>query len=208
MGSLLEGQRDPGGQMYMRNRYYDPATGQFTQTDPIGIAGGLNTYGFAAGDPVGNWDPFGTCAWGIGPDAAHGRCSEEDPYPRDKWGLTRECKTSDCHSGDKPAQEQLLIVWINAPQLIVECRQSIIATTQGHSIVETPVGPRTIETLEWHVNPVSARRKWWLVGPVVQVRYFGTVYVRKGSYRTALPLRATGFSNCYTGDLYLEGYIP
>jgi RHS repeat-associated protein len=36
------------GQMYMRNRYYDPATGQFTQTDPIGIAGGLNTYGFAA----------------------------------------------------------------------------------------------------------------------------------------------------------------
>jgi hypothetical protein len=64
--------------MYMRNRYYDPATGQFTQTDPIGIGGGLNTYGFAAGDPVGNWDPFGTCAWGIGPDAAFGRCSAND----------------------------------------------------------------------------------------------------------------------------------
>jgi RHS repeat-associated protein len=61
MGSLLEGQRDAGGQMYMRNRYYDPATGQFTQPDPIGIAGGLNVYGFAAGDPVGYWDPFGLC---------------------------------------------------------------------------------------------------------------------------------------------------
>jgi RHS repeat-associated protein len=59
MGSLLEGQRDAGGLMYMRNRYYDPATGQFTQTDPIGIAGGLNTYGFAAGDPVSYSDPFG-----------------------------------------------------------------------------------------------------------------------------------------------------
>jgi hypothetical protein len=32
MGSLLAGQRDAGGQMYMRNRYYDPKTGQFTQT--------------------------------------------------------------------------------------------------------------------------------------------------------------------------------
>jgi RHS repeat-associated protein len=24
--------------MYRRNRYYDPMTGQFTQSDPIGIA--------------------------------------------------------------------------------------------------------------------------------------------------------------------------
>jgi RHS repeat-associated protein len=61
MGSLLEGQRDAGGLMYMRNRYYDPATGQFTQTDPIGIAGGLNTYGFAGGDPVSYSDPYGLC---------------------------------------------------------------------------------------------------------------------------------------------------
>jgi uncharacterized protein RhaS with RHS repeats len=45
--------------MYMRNRYYDPRTGQFTQTDPIGLAGGLNAYGFAAGDPVSYSDPYG-----------------------------------------------------------------------------------------------------------------------------------------------------
>jgi uncharacterized protein RhaS with RHS repeats len=51
--------RDASGQIYMRNRYYNPATGQFTQPDPIGLAGGLNSYGFAAGDPVGYWDPFG-----------------------------------------------------------------------------------------------------------------------------------------------------
>ncbi|WP_420125623.1 RHS repeat-associated core domain-containing protein [Longimicrobium sp.] len=36
-------------------------TGQFTQSDPIGIAGGLNTYGFAAGDPVSYADPYGLC---------------------------------------------------------------------------------------------------------------------------------------------------
>ncbi len=45
--------------MYMRNRYYDPQTGQFTQMDPIGLAGGLNSYGFAAGDPVTYSDPYG-----------------------------------------------------------------------------------------------------------------------------------------------------
>jgi RHS repeat-associated protein len=63
MGSLVNGMRDATGQIYMRNRYYDPHTGQFTQTDPIGLAGGLNTYGFAAGDPVSYSDPYGlfTC---------------------------------------------------------------------------------------------------------------------------------------------------
>jgi RHS repeat-associated protein len=60
-GSLSTGMRDASGQMYMRNRYYDPASGQFTQPDPIGLAGGLNSYGFAAGDPVSYSDPYGLC---------------------------------------------------------------------------------------------------------------------------------------------------
>ena len=58
-GSLISGQRDQSGLVYMRNRCYDAATGQFTQTDPIGIAGGLNVYGYANGDPVNFSDPFG-----------------------------------------------------------------------------------------------------------------------------------------------------
>ena len=45
----------------MRNRYYDPSSGRFTQEDPIGLAGGLNAYGFANGDPVNYDDPFGLC---------------------------------------------------------------------------------------------------------------------------------------------------
>jgi hypothetical protein len=32
------------------------------QADPIGLAGGLNVYGFAAGDPVSYSDPYGLCA--------------------------------------------------------------------------------------------------------------------------------------------------
>ena len=58
-GNLIPGKTDGSGMQYMRNRYYDPTTGRFTQTDPIGLAGGMNLYGFAGGDPVNFSDPFG-----------------------------------------------------------------------------------------------------------------------------------------------------
>jgi RHS repeat-associated protein len=58
-GSVFENQRDGSGLEYRRNRYYDPKVGRFTQEDPIGLAGGLNLYGFANGDPVNFSDPFG-----------------------------------------------------------------------------------------------------------------------------------------------------
>jgi len=60
-GTLLRLKEDATGTQYRRNRYVDPATGRFTQEDPIGLAGGLNLYGFAAGDPVTFSDPFGLC---------------------------------------------------------------------------------------------------------------------------------------------------
>jgi RHS repeat-associated protein len=60
-GSLIANQRDASGLLYRRNRYYDPESGQFTQQDPIGIAGGLNLYGYANGDPINFSDPFGLC---------------------------------------------------------------------------------------------------------------------------------------------------
>ncbi|HUO52729.1 MAG TPA: RHS repeat-associated core domain-containing protein, partial [Gemmatimonadaceae bacterium] len=58
-GSLLDTQKDGSGLVYKRNRYYDPASGRFTQVDPIGLGGGLNAYGFGGGDQVSYTDPFG-----------------------------------------------------------------------------------------------------------------------------------------------------
>jgi len=65
-GSLMERKRDGSGLQYMRNRYYDAATGKFTQVDPVGIAGGVNLYGFAEGDPVNYSDPLGLCPFCLG----------------------------------------------------------------------------------------------------------------------------------------------
>jgi RHS repeat-associated protein len=62
-GDMLVGYTDGSGQKYMRNRYYDPVKGTFTQTDPIGLAGGVNLYGYADGDPVNYSDPFGLCPY-------------------------------------------------------------------------------------------------------------------------------------------------
>ncbi|HZG42015.1 MAG TPA: RHS repeat-associated core domain-containing protein, partial [Longimicrobium sp.] len=65
VGSLVKNKRDLTGNLYMRNRYYDPRAGRFSQEDPIGLAGGLNAYGFAAGDPVSYSDPYGLCPFCI-----------------------------------------------------------------------------------------------------------------------------------------------
>ena len=51
--------RDFSNQFYRRNRYYDAFEGRFTQEDPLGLAAGLNLYGFANGDPINFSDPFG-----------------------------------------------------------------------------------------------------------------------------------------------------
>lgn len=40
------------GLYYYRARYYDPQAGRFISQDPTGIAGGINQYGYVAGNPV------------------------------------------------------------------------------------------------------------------------------------------------------------
>jgi len=47
------------GLHYNYFRYYDPRTGRYITSDPIGLQGGLNTYGYVGGDPVGWIDPYG-----------------------------------------------------------------------------------------------------------------------------------------------------
>jgi len=47
------------GTHYNYYRDYDPAAGRYEQSDPIGLAGGMNTFDYGAGDPVGTSDPMG-----------------------------------------------------------------------------------------------------------------------------------------------------
>ncbi len=47
------------GSWYNYYRDYDPEIGRYLQSDPIGLAGGVNTYGYVGGDPVNLVDSLG-----------------------------------------------------------------------------------------------------------------------------------------------------
>jgi len=47
------------GLHYNYFRYYDPNTGRYITSDPIGLHGGLNTYGYVEGNPLYWIDPLG-----------------------------------------------------------------------------------------------------------------------------------------------------
>ncbi len=47
------------GLYYNCFRYYDPATGRYITSDPIGLRGGINTYTYALSNPLYWTDPFG-----------------------------------------------------------------------------------------------------------------------------------------------------
>jgi len=51
------------GLHYNYFRDYDPEIGRYIQSDPIGLAGGISTYGYALQNPINYFDPDGRLVW-------------------------------------------------------------------------------------------------------------------------------------------------
>jgi hypothetical protein len=93
----------------MRARYYDPVVRRFISEDPIGLAGGINWYAFAAGDPINRSDPSGLgpndvqdlpgiTVWGMLPDGCWSTGNTyDDDFRMRSWGQDH------CGAGAQPS---------------------------------------------------------------------------------------------------------
>lgn len=83
------------GLFYNWNRYYDPRTGRYVTSDPIGLDGGLNTFTYVWNNPLRWTDPLGLVDPGI-----YRRPLERDPTGIGKhWNV---CDKSDECTGFFP----------------------------------------------------------------------------------------------------------
>jgi RHS repeat-associated protein len=62
------------GLYQVRARWYDAQYGRFVSEDPIGLAGGINVYAYADGNPVSNTDPSGLAAIPLAGVTGNGYC--------------------------------------------------------------------------------------------------------------------------------------
>lgn len=58
--------------VYNYFRDYDPSIGRYIESDPIGLAGGVNTYGYAYQNPITHYDPDGRFVFLLGAPALAG----------------------------------------------------------------------------------------------------------------------------------------
>lgn len=68
------------GLHYNYFRDYEPGTGRYVESDPIGLSGGLNTYSYVGAKPLALADPYGLAA-GCGAD-----CCANVPWPQKEGG--------------------------------------------------------------------------------------------------------------------------
>jgi RHS repeat-associated protein len=145
---------EESGLHYNRHRYYDPSAGRFISKDPIGLAGGLNSYRYAP-NAIAWVDPLGlTCCKCLyrGVSAKHPAIEEA------KQGIVRPANpsaqiTPEEHAEGGRTGESQYVSWTKNKDLALDHANK---DGPGGVLLSVPVGaPEPGDTWRWgwtHIN--------------------------------------------------------
>jgi RHS repeat-associated protein len=130
------------GLNYNYYRDYDPSTGRYIESDPIGLGGGINTYAYARVNPVGYKDPSGRIVVIVGPP-------EQQDALRFAYNLVRATRRGEELCRKLEDSPNYYFITPNTPaghSAEWDRKDTIYLDPNYHPSVETTMGPQEAQT--------------------------------------------------------------